>query len=63
MCGVLPPGAAGGAGQRITLSLAVQVGEPGLTQSLNSGVEHHRRLLSGVAQLSRAGYRRAFGGR
>ncbi len=35
---LVPPGAVGGARQRITLSLSVQFGEPGLTQGLNSGV-------------------------
>jgi hypothetical protein len=38
------PSPAGGAGQRIALGLAVQVGEPGLTDGFNDGVEH-RGLL------------------
>lgn len=46
MCGVLPPGAAGSAGQRITPGLGVHVGEPDLAQGLDGGgIEHRGEVL------------------
>ena len=42
-----PASLAGGVDERIALGLAVQVGEPGLTDGVNDGVEH-RGLLGNV---------------
>jgi hypothetical protein len=48
MWGIWPPsaaGPAGGAGQRITPGMIVQVGQPRLAQGLNNGgVSNHRDL-------------------
>jgi hypothetical protein len=43
-------GLAGGAGQRVMLGLVVQVGEPGLPESLRSGGLH--LVVSSGAELS-----------
>jgi len=45
MPGLLPSGLSGGAGQRVSLGLAVQFGQVGPSQGLHSGVLHHRGLL------------------
>jgi len=45
MPGLLSSGLSGGAGQRVSLGLAVQFGQVGPSQGLHSGVLHHRGLL------------------
>jgi hypothetical protein len=51
MCGMLPPGVAGSAGQRITPGLGVHFGEPDLAQGLDGGGIEHRGLLGCAAEL------------